>query len=199
MTSQTSIANGALIKLGATRITSLDDGSKSSRLIMDRWDALRDDELRRRRWVFAIKRTSLSALSDAPDHGFALQYQLPTDFLRLDLVDDRYPAQPTGDYIGDEAAEWAIEGRKLLTDLPAPLKIRYGARIEDVTQWDTSFCEVMSCRIALDLCEAITQSGNKWETRAKEYQQAVRDALRANAFERAPVAVPDDSWMMSRL
>lgn len=199
MTSQIEIANAALIKVGGGNITSLLDDHKGARAISARWDALRDDEQRIRRWSFAIKRTSLAALSVGPDHGFLYQYAVPADYLRLDMVADRYPAQPTGDYIGDEATEWVIEGKHILTSFGAPLKFRYGARITDVTLWDPAFAEVMACRIAAEICEHMTQSTSKGELMGKRYLQAVRAAIRVNAIERPPVAMPDNSWMMSRL
>lgn len=197
--SQIQIANAALIKVGGGTIVSLADDHKGARAISARWDALRDDEQRIRRWSFAIKRTSLAALSTAPDHGFALWYALPAGFLRLDMVADRYPAQPTGDYIGDEATEWVIEGGRILTDFAAPLKLRYGARITDTTLWDAAFDEVMACRIALDISDHMRASASAKVEARKDYLLAVKMAIRANAIERPPVAMPDNSWMMSRL
>lgn len=199
MSSVIQIANRALTKLGAARITSLSDDIKAARDVQSCFDDLRDDELRARRWQFSIRRTSLAALTTAPDHGWNFQYQLPADCLKIDMVNDRFPSGVLTDYIGAEMLEWAVENNCVLTNLAAPLKLRYLARVTDPAQWDPSFREVLACRIAAELAESLTQSNQKRELAWQEYQMAVRKALRSNAIERQPVMLNDEAWILSRI
>lgn len=199
MSSVIEIANAALTKLGSARITSLTDDVKAAREVNARFNALRDDELRAHRWQFAIKRASLAALSDAPAYGWTYQYALPSDCLRVDQINDEFPAAVMDNYITREVGDWVIEGNKILTNIAAPLKLRYLAQIEDPNQWDVSFREALACRIAAELCEALTQSNQKRQLAWEEYKEAITRAVRSNAIERAPVTYPDDAWMISRI
>ncbi len=199
MASQVEIANRALTKIGEARILSLSDDIEAARVIDAQWDIVRDAELRARNWNFSITRTSLAALVATPAWGFDLQYQLPSDCLRVLQVDEFYPGPSMSDYRNASEATWQIEGGKILTDLEAPLKIRYVARIEDTGAWDALFVEAFACRLAVEICERITQSNTKRQLAWDEYKEAVRMAVRADAIENPPEPLPDDSWMLSRL
>jgi hypothetical protein len=199
MASVIQVANRALTKLGSARITSLSDDVKAARSISNCFEDLRDDELRAHRWQFAMKRTSLAALSTAPAFGYNYQYAVPADFLRIDMVDDRFPAAIMDNYISAEYLEWTLEGNVILTDIGAPLKLRYVAQVTDPTSWDTNFREALASRIAMEIAEDLTQSDAKKQAAAKDYDRAIRQAIRINAIERPAVAPPDNTWIISRI
>lgn len=199
MASVIQVANRALTKLGSARITSIDDDVKAARSVKSCFEDLRDDELRSHRWSFALTRTSLAALSTAPAFGYEYQYQLPSDFLRLDMVNDQFPSVVMDNYIGAEALDYVLEGNKILTDFEAPLNVRYIAQITDPNQWDINFREALACRIAAELAEDLTQSNPKRQLAWDEYKMAINKAIRTNAIERLPVQPPDDSWVVGRL
>jgi hypothetical protein len=199
MASRVEIANRALTKVGEARIMSLDDDVEAARVISALWDVVRDAELRSRNWNFSVKREALAALSAAPSWGFAVQYQLPSDCLRVVQVGEFFPGPSMSDYRNRSESMWQIEGGKILTDYEAPLKIRYVARIEDTGSWDALFVEVFACRLAVEICERITQSNTKRELAWNEYGDAIKSAVRADAIENPPEPLPDDSWMLSRL
>lgn len=199
MASVIQVANRALTKLGALRITSLADDNKQARAIASCFEDLRDDELRAHRWQFAMKRTSLAALADAPAFGYEYQYAVPSDFLRVDMVDDRFPSAVLDNYIDGETLEWTLEGNVILTDIGAPLKLRYIARIEDPSSWDTNFREALASRIAAEICEDLTQSDTKKGAALKDYDRAIKQALRVNSIEKPPTTPPDNTWIISRL
>lgn len=199
MASVIQVANRALTKLGSARITSLDDDVKAARSISSCFDDLRDEELRAHRWSFSLKRTSLAALVDAPPFGWELQYQVPDDFLKLDMVNDEFPAVVLDNYVGTETLDYVLEGNRILTDIAAPLKLRYVARIEDPNLWDVSFREVLACRIAAEICEELTQSNQKRQLAWEEYSQALVRAVKANAIERQPTVLADEIWVIGRL
>lgn len=199
MASVIQVANRALTKLGAARIISLNDNNKQARAISSCFEDLRDAELRAHRWQFSIKRDSLPVLAAGPAYGFQYQYQLPADFIRLDQINDQYPDTIMDNYIGTETAEWAIEGNKILTSLGAPLKIRYGYRVQDPNQWDPLFREALACRIAAELCEDLTQSDTKKQNAWADWKRAINTAISVNAIERIPQMPPDDQFIISRL
>lgn len=199
MASVIQVANRALTKLGAARITSLDDDVKSARALKSMFDDVRDDELRAHRWSFALKRTTLAALTGSPAFGYLYQYQVPADFLKLDMVDDRYPPVSMDNYVNEEFLDWVLEGGLILTDIAAPLKLRYVAQVTDPNGWDVNFREALACRLAAELAEDLTQSNQKRQLAWEEYKQALVRAVRSNAIERIPVPIGDSPWIFGRL
>jgi hypothetical protein len=199
MTSQVDIANRALTKLGASRIISFGDDNKQSRAILSMFDIVRDAELRSHIWSFSVKRESLPALASTPSWGFQYEYQMPSDSLRLLMVNDIYNGPSMEDYRNQPVADYSLEGNKILANFAAPLKIRYVSRVTDTTQWDSMFVEAFACRLAMELAEDLTQSNTKREMAQNEYMAALRGAIRASSVEQPAQALPDNSWLLSRL
>ena len=199
MTSQVDIANRALTKLGASRIISFGDDNKQSRAILSMFDIVRDAELRSHIWSFSVRRESLPALISTPSWGFQYEYQMPSDSLRLLMVNDIYNGPSMEDYRNQPVADYSLEGNKILTNFAAPLKVRYISRVTDTTQWDSMFVEAFSCRLAMELAEDLTQSNTKREMAQNEYMAALRGAIRASSVEQPAQALPDNSWLLSRL
>lgn len=199
MASQVEIVNRAITKLGGGRITSLGDNSKAARTMSALWDTVRRAELRKRNWSFALRRASLPSLSTAPDWGYALAYQLPPDLLRLVQVSDIYIIPGLTDYREGDDSPYAIEGSQLLTDFPAPLKIRYVADVTDPGSFDALFVEAFAAKLAYEACYDITQSNQGREAAAQDYKATIAEAVRTNAVGKPPQGFPDDSWIMGRL
>jgi hypothetical protein len=193
MASQVSIVNRALIKLGEQTILLMSDNTAQARTMAALFDDTRDAELRAHRWKFAIKRTQLSALADTPTFGYSLQYELPPDYLALVQVGEFYVRTGL-----KQRAPWSVEDGRIHTDLAAPLALRYVSRVTDTAKFDALFVEVLACRLAMEACEARTQSDTKFQRVAGQYQQALDTALRVDAIENPPDELPDGSWLQSR-
>lgn len=199
MASQVEILNRALIKLGAGQITSITDNNKQARAMSALWETVRKAELTRNFWNFALARTTLPALGTTPSWGFGYQYQLPTDFLKLAQVNDTFISPGQTDYRNMDDSPYAIEGQKLLTDFPAPLKIRYVADVSDVGLFDPLFAEMMASKLAYEACYVVTQSRDGQRAAMDDYKMALREARVSNAIAKPPQGLPDDSWIMGRL
>jgi hypothetical protein len=197
-TSDVSICNAALIKLGADPIIALTDDTNRARTIAARYEAVRDAELRRRRWRFTIKRTSLAADADAPDSDFDYAYSVPNDFLRLIEGADIVQVADMSDYRSGGNELYSLENGMILTDLGAPLAIRYIARITDPALFDVAFNEALACRLAFECCEKITQSDSKKQLVWGDYKNSIREATLANALEVCSQSTADDTWVIAR-
>lgn len=187
------IANAAIRKVGGEPILSLEDNVKSARLLKAMFETVRDQEIAAYRWKFAIQRAELPALADAPVFGYSKAYPLPSDFLALVQINDipwlgRWRGKPL----------WSIEARQILTDFPAPLRIRYLSRITDYGLYPPLFVEVLACKLAIEACESLTQSNTKKQNLWQEYEQAVSRARTQDAIEKAPDIIPDGSWLQAR-
>ena len=148
--SNVAIANRALQKLGAKRIESLTENSPNARSMNAAFAIVRDAELRRYTWSFAIKRASIAADGAGPEWNDWNRYGLPNDFIAL-IRDDET----------DTFMDWKIEGLYILSADASPLKIRYLAQIDDPTFYDPVFVGAFSMKLASETCEEITQSTSK--------------------------------------
>jgi hypothetical protein len=185
--SNVAIVNRALQKLGAERIESLTQDHPNARSMNAAFEQVRDAELRRYVWTFAIKRASIAADASDTLWGDWNQYSLPNDFLRL-IRDDE-----TG-----HAPDWRIEGLYIITQDAAPLEIRYVAKITDPNYFDSLFVEALACKLAVETCEEITQSTSKAQRVRGDYDFAIGEAKRISAIEKEAQEFPEDSWLTAR-
>lgn len=197
--SDVSIVNIAATLLGESRITSLDDGNKVARTAKALFESSRDALLAAYNWNFAKARAALPALATAPPFQFNAEYQLPSDCLRLWMLNDYYVGADLTDYRGAPTEEYSIEGRKILTNWGAPLNIKYIKRVADPAQFDPCFVKMFGCQLALDMAEALTASQSKVDRAERNLMLERNNAVRANAIALPPQKLADDEWIMSRL
>lgn len=197
--STTQIGNRALTKLGEQRVLSLGDDNNAGRTLNSMFDQVRDAELRRHNWKFALKRAMLPALVDAPAFGYAYQFPLPSDFLRLVQVGEVY-IRPFTKYQSSWSVERASDdsGQVILCNIAAPLPIRYVSRVENSALFDPLFVECFACKLAFEACEAITQSNTKQDSCSSQYKFALQEAVRCDSIEIPPDDIPWGTWLESR-
>lgn len=205
MASETDIANRALSKLGEARILSLSDDSKPARAMLAAYSHLRDAELASHPWRFAVKRATLPASTETPAWGFSKVYEKPTNDLRTLKIGEAFidfrslgVMYETTGYTNDSQPYEVIDG-KIHTDLSAPLKYEYIARITETGLFDPMFVECLACRLAWDACEELTQSNTKAEHMARQYQRAVSEARRVNSIMSPPRRRAAGPWVQARV
>jgi hypothetical protein len=103
------------------------------------------------------------------------------------------------DYRGGPTEEFTIEGRKILTDLPAPLNIKYVRRVTDTGLFHPCFTMAFAAKLASLLAEPITQSDTKRVRADAQFNKEIALAVRSNAIELPPQKLADDEWLMARL
>jgi hypothetical protein len=91
-----------------------------------------------------------------------------------------------------------VEGKKLLSDEGSPLSIRYVKREEDPNQWDSLLVSAVSARLAMELCEELTQSNTKRERATVEFESIMSSARRADGQEQSPMPFEEDAWINAR-
>lgn len=199
----TGIANRALQLLGAIAIMNLTDNSAEARECTRCYDSCRRAELRAHLWNFATARAVLAPNSTPPAYGYQYGFALPVDCLRVVLPNDAN-------------LDWKIEGRTILTNsqtspfdagafntsVPAGsaiLYLNYVVDVQDPTQFDPLFCEALSHRMAIAMCERITQSNQKKQILQAEYKDSIAEARVADAFEGLPEDPPEDDFWLARI
>lgn len=206
MSSPVEIANRALQKLGAARISSFTDGTRNARAVQTCYDPLRLAELRKHRWSFAIQRFSLAAAATNPLFGRQNQFLLPAGFLRLIDPDPdwNYAGVQGGTIVGnntqsvDSFVDYAMESGYILTDLQAPLNIRAVMDVQDCNLMDPLFREALAAKMAFEMCEEITQATTKKQSAKDDYKDAIADAKKANGIELPAQQPPLDTFITAR-
>ncbi|MBI1213957.1 MAG: hypothetical protein GC190_21050 [Alphaproteobacteria bacterium] len=185
--SEVAICNLALQEIGrGMMITALDENSQAARACRLRYPYARDATLRGYDWNFASARAELAALSDPPAFGFANQYELPADCLRVRAIEN------------GEADDWRVEGRRILTDMGAPIFVKYTARVTDPAQFDPLFVAALAARVAADIAVSLSESTSKAQGLWQIYLGKLHEAWKNDAIEGQPDALPQGSWVGAR-
>lgn len=174
--SEVAIANFAATTLDEPPLLTLDDNTKIARLISREFGFLRDELLRKHPWVFAKQRAKLPAMATKPAFGYLYQYELPTDCLRV------LPLTCTGEEDGKHVRH-RVEGRKILTDLCAPLKIIYIQKRTTASEFDPLFARALGQALALKAAQNITGKTTYVQKAQDLYGQALSEAYITNALE----------------
>ena len=184
-TSVVKIVNNALVRIGASSITSLSENSEAARAANVIYDQIRDATLRDHVWNFATRRIQLAQDATAPAFGYVYAYTLPTDCLRvlqMELKDMVYK----------------IEGRKLLTD-EGTAKVMYISRVTDPNEFDPMFVEALSARLSAELSVTLTDSNSLYQNMMEVYRHKITDARSVDGQESGEPNIVSDTWLDSRV
>jgi len=173
VTSQTRIANRALIVLGSVeRIVSVDDNSPLAGQIKDLWHESRRTGIVAHPWNFALERAQLNEASPKPVFGYERKFTMPPNCLRW-----LPPGQGDCDwFLGEE------EGGFILSDASAPLNIRFITDVPDVTAWPAHFATFMAYQLAMDLAESVTQINANVQDMAYKREEALTEAKKLDGL-----------------
>lgn len=187
MTSTVDIVNRALLDLGQKTIASLDDPKKSARIAKQRYPGLRDAVLRAHPWNCAERRVELAAETTGPVFGPANAFVRLPDDLRVLKVGDQ-----------DDDTKWRVEGRRIVTDLGAPLPVRYIVRITDPNEFDTLLIEALASRIAWALAMPLVMKRTMAEQAKSDYQDKLTEARSIDGQESSSRKTKSNQWLESR-
>lgn len=197
--SNVDIANLALTKLGANRITTLTDDLEQARVMNAIFEMVRDAEIGDHNWSFATKKALLPKLSETPLFGYDFLYEKPPDCLCIIRVGEAQPGGKIWDYLDLPAADYRITGDRIETNMDSPLALLYNSRVTDASLFDPLFVQALASRLAMEACDKLTQSNTKIQILSQGYNQAIIRAIKNDSIQQPPDPLPDDSWMLSRL
>lgn len=126
-------------------------------------------------------------------------FLLPSGFLRRAPQDPRAGAVS---YLGAPSGlpydDWELENDVLVTSEIGPIMLRFVADVMDVTRMHAMFCEGLAARLALEVCEPLTQSASKLGAISKMYSTFMTEARMVNAVEIGAEEPPEDDWITCR-
>lgn len=127
-------------------------------------------------------------------------FRLPAGYLRQVV---NAPKQGVNAFMGAAVNrsqnDWEFEGNYILSEESTPIMLRFVADIQTVTKMDDMFCEGLAARIAMEACEAITNSTSKQQTCNNSYKLIMGEARIVNAVEIGPVQPPEDDYLTCRI
>lgn len=190
MISKVGIANMALTLLGADRILSFDDQTKSAREIKAIYDISRDEILVGHPWNFALKRVKLAKLAEEVPHGWRNQFQLPPDYLRKITV---YKGKTENDELDEE--RFLIEEGKILTN-EDQIWLKYIWRNDNPASYSAHFVTAFATKLAYEICFSITNDKQLATMLRREYDEKLRIAGAIDTQESSDVWVEGEDWFI---
>lgn len=186
------IINLALIRIGESPVTSLDEGSTAARTADLLYDASRRAILRDSDWNFAVKDVLLTPVDT--DEAPAV-FAVPADCLRVMRVYDKakfntkYSNTKSPEFHGmwesasDISAQYSrctkewfkVQGDKLYTYARTPLCV-YVRDEEDASKFDAKFAEALTYKLAGELAMPVRQSESLTASMLNAYQNVVATA-----------------------
>lgn len=196
----TDVINDALSELGVPPISDPAEPSEQARRATFLFPRVVRTEFRRHAWNFALTRSQIASTGVAPAFGFLYAYNLPVKFLRLWQVGEIYVDAILDDYVNEDLSPYAIEGRQILTNELAPLKIRFIQDMQDdINSWDSMFRDYIAVALACKLEPSTVKKTDRRQLLEQQRLRLLKDAKRCNAIELPPVRQPDGSWLFARI
>jgi len=189
MTNDTDLANHALGLIGVPGITAItDQASQAARTCLLFATQARRETLRLGRWNCATKRETLAELLPVPAAGYAHQFRLPTDFLRLMEVN--------GEAVKASDEYFEIEGTELLTDSET-VWIRY---IRDIAigACDPLLQAAMAAKLAQKIAIPLTAKIDLAAEMENLFQRKLAEAASIDAKETASADNPTWDKVLDR-
>lgn len=162
------ICNIALGRIGQRPIAAFTDGTATSTLASVHYDPARQSVLRASPWRFATKRKQIAVLSDSPAWGWTYQYQWPDGALAILKVSSQPSFQ--------DSARWESEGRQILTNISAPIYVKYTDDVTDTALFDPMFVDALAEYLASEIVFGITKRADLRKLHLTVYETKISDA-----------------------
>ncbi|PHS25465.1 MAG: hypothetical protein COA84_07565 [Robiginitomaculum sp.] len=185
MAARIDVANSALAHLGNLPIGDMDfddPKGKAEILVAAFMDRALEYVLKLQGWSDAKTRASLAAQTPAPEYGYSLSYPVPSDLVYLAYVD---------------ADVYEYEGRHILTNVGAPLKIQFN-RLIGVAEAGPLLAELVALRLAMIIAMPLKASVSAKKELTLLFKKELRTAVLVDNFEAARGAVLGSNLNLAR-
>lgn len=174
------LSSRALIKIGASPITSFNDGTAESEIAGALFPQIRDALLSAYAWSFATGQIALDQLQTAPIADYQYAYQLPNDFLR---------ALSAGSGTRGRGLNYRIAAGALHTDAP-DVVLTYIYRPEEEV-FPPYFDQALIARLAAEFTIPVTENTSRSETMLSIAEREFQRARQIDAQQDTPNKIED--------
>lgn len=182
------ISSAALVKLGASKITSFNDGTTEAEVASTLYPIARDALLGSHPWSFATVHAELVQLATGPKTDFEYAYQLPGDFIK---------ALSAGDEVYGRGLTYQIIGQQLHTDAEE-VTLAYVGR-PDEAGFPAYFVSALINRLAAEFCLPLTENSSRSELLFKLADTELRLAKLLDSQQDTPPRIEDFTLIEARL
>lgn len=186
MATGVSICSNALLMLGAQTINDFSDPVDRAKIAANLYPIIRDDLLRTHPWNCTIKRALLAPDATPPAFGYANQFELPADFLRVLEVGQ-----------AGQQIDYLVEGRSILADAVS-VELRYVYLNEVENTWDASLVGLLTLAMACAMAYPITQSSALQAAFEQKLAMAKKVARAVDGQEDPPQTLGDERLYAAR-
>lgn len=190
--SDVTICATALLELGLRPINDFGEDNEAARLCSSLYPTVRDEALREHTWNFAKKRAKVGPDRDKPAFGYANQFTLPGDYIRLISVNDAPFVSGVGLPPG-----YSLESGKILSDHKI-LDVRYVYANYEPLTWDASFVRLVICAMKRYLAFPLLRSDAAAQREAQSWAIALKQAKTINGVEIPPQEIAGETFLASR-
>jgi len=182
------LCSSALLKLGATGISSFEDGSAEAQVASSLYPLARDALLSAHPWSFATRQIELARLANRPTATFSYAFQLPNDYLR---------ALSAGERGLGKGLTFQIVNRQLHTDAAA-IVLTYLYRPSE-GDFPAYFNSALVARLASEFCLPLTENSSRAERLARLADAELKVAKLVDSQQDTPPRFEDFSLIKARL
>lgn len=193
MPGETDVINLALREVGASRIISRTDGTKSANVADDIYDTTRDTLLRSHPWNFATFREKLAKVTAAPEFEYDNAFAYPFDWIRTVSVHNNDGGKNTFDY----RSEFQDSQRVIVTSSDE-VWMRYIYRATDPNFMTSDFIEALVKTLASKFSIPLTSSKSLRDDMNIEARRWLHIARSSDALGSTPERRPPGSWATAR-
>jgi hypothetical protein len=185
--SQIDLCSRALLKIGASSISSFEDGTLEAEVAAALYPTVRDALLASHPWNFAMAYASLAPLAETPVAEFTTAFLLPSDCLRVISAGSGSRAR---------GLSYRIIGNQLHTDASDIVLCYIGRPTE--SQFPAFFDQALIAHLAAEFCIPLTDSTSRWEALRRAAEHDLQRARLIDAQEETPAALSDFSLLEDR-
>lgn len=181
------LCSNALIKIGASPLTSFEDGTAEAEVAANLYPQIRDALLSSYPWSFAVGQKTLARLESRPLADFKYAYALPYDFLRIISA---------GNAGRGSGLEYRIFENKMHTNAEH-VTITYIFR-PHVDTFPAFFVEALMARLAAEFCIPLTESTTRADFLSRLAEDAITQARLIDAQQATPRKFEDFTLVEAR-
>lgn len=178
------IANKALVLLGASTITSLDDDTVNARAVNKIYETDLRQILSESKWNFATKRANLASVAVTQAWTYTDEtttFQKPSDCIRIYEVNDTN-------------ATWREEGDYIIADKTS-LGVKYVYFLDDPAKYPAYFVTAFADLLASDLAYLIINSTTKAQAMLEKYEKISLPNARSQNSQVGTQQQYNDTWI----
>lgn len=170
------VANLALDMVKEAPITDMDENRAASRWMKRNFVPTRNYVMNTQIWKFAMTRASLPEDPTPPAFEWTRRFKKPSDCFRVLPLRD-------GGRMDGRLIPHQVEGDYILTNAPAPLKVRYIRVVENPAEWPAHFVELVATKLAFGIAHTMTGKTSMLEILNQKQAQAAALAASIDAAE----------------